>query len=319
MTKKQTKRFATYLLLFLLALITLTLVRLMFRRRHESWWFFMNDEKDGTTTTVAPLTTTVAPNANDLEQLLTGEHKGPGILTRSSINENEFRIIDSVGTNGRSPDWPDRTYLLSKIIYQRGTTVSCEIRTDGRQAQLFMVPVETYDDLGFQGVKKNDGITYGCGYSFEVKEDKSCFDDCDTRPETWSLLGILDLGECQGDVSQAIEGEDGEDLCLSELVAGGTDLSTVLSAASQSRETVEYLKYELQIVGPRTISYVLNDGAPNTYEIPALIGGEDVAGVIPTTQSWYIGVVVESGCTADFKNFEITPPPLASLPPLGTR
>ena len=283
MTKKQTKRFATYLLFFLIALTTLALVRLMCRRRHESWWFFT---KDDTTTTVAPLTTTVAPNANDLEQLLTGEHKGPGILTRSTVNENEFRILDSVGTNGLSPDWPDKTYLLSKTIYQSGTTVSCEIKTDGESAQLFMVPKATYDALGFQGVGKNDGITYGCAYSYGA---------------TWSSLGILGQGECLGDVSP-------DNICLSGLFVETAEEERLFSVASQNSHTVEYLKYELQIVGPRTISYVLN-GAPNTFQIPVLTGDEDVAGVIPTTQSWYIGVVVASGCTADFRNFEITPPP----------
>ena len=165
MTNKQTKRFATYLLLFLIALTTLTLVRLMCRRRHESWWFFTN-KKDDTTTTVAPNTTTVAPNTTTAAPNLFGP-----LSLRDVVKFTYSSNVSVYGSSGYDTirgNAQGRQIILSKTSYTPGFTVSCDIRTELGHSAIILVPKEQYAG-GIGDVVEQSGISYGPGVNSQAE------------------------------------------------------------------------------------------------------------------------------------------------------
>ena len=269
MTKKQTKRFATYLLFFLIVLTTLTLVRLMccLSRRHESWWFFdfVNDEKDDTTTTVAPLTTTMAPGG-DLERTTTVapltttvaptnvfgtfllnndelfETEGDGTTRCNPANENECVVDNSAGTG--------QHFIISKSSYSGGFTVSCDMKTDGADVVLFMVPKSVYDTN--IGLDYETGILYG--------------------PGNWA------------------------DRARSVLSMFGVEIGGTLYTAD-----LLYHRYKLTFDGDNTIDFAVfnSEGTRKHYGTESFYGTSD-------STEFHVGVMVYGQTTGHFKNFEIT-------------
>jgi hypothetical protein len=93
---------------------------------------------------------------------------GFGILTLSDTNifdtngggtittENDEVVIKTTGIGHQ--------YILSKNPYRLGFTVFCDIKTNGADAAIFLVPKKTYDDKeGLTGLNVSDGIRYGPG------------------------------------------------------------------------------------------------------------------------------------------------------------
>lgn len=266
----------------------------------------MNDEKDEkngtTTTTVAPLTTTVAPAAasydeDHLASLLGGVHKGEGEFIKSVYEGDEFQITTDVLT---------KFYLISELTYSKGATFSIDIKTrdntasrSGKATKLFLLPASTLRDktlngdpnnLFDHGIEYTDGITYGTdGTAVEPRSDCSDPDGCGNHWVTHGSLGVLDIARP----------------ALREL----TDFDF---AASQ-----DFITYEFQIAASGVIHYSMSwdryssdtSSGKKRYVIPTSTAEEVLAiSAIGRAQLWHIGVVVDGGCTAEFKNFTVTPP-----------